>query len=349
MTTSGIAAMDAVANIFAAEEQEQLPPPKGTKKSPPKEPPVDPDSLEEPDPTVPDPDAELDEVTEEPEAVEETTEESDADPDPDAEPDDPDAQADEPLEEVKVRGKTLKVTKEELKAGYSRTADYTQSKMELAEKRKAVEAKDTSLDGKLAQYDSLLEQAQTMLVDMVPKEPNWDQLRETADPAEYSRQYTDWQRLSNAKADILTERKRVLDERVQASMQKRQETIAAETTKLVEARPELKDPAKQRAFITAAFTYAQQSLGFTIEQLRELADHRALLILDKARRYDVITAKRGSTEQLVKSNVRSAQPSGKRPPAPKKSPKELAVSRLRKSGSVADLADVFLHNDSTPE
>src|SRR5690606_3531789 len=58
----------------------------------------------------------------------------------------------EELFEVKVRGETIKVSLDELKRGYSREADYTQSKQELAEMRRQYENAITLWEALEADY-----------------------------------------------------------------------------------------------------------------------------------------------------------------------------------------------------
>jgi hypothetical protein len=49
--------------------------------------------------------------------------------------------------------------------------------------------------------------------------------------------------------------------------------------------PELADPEKMKGFATEAVNYLRGT-GFANEEIADLIDHRALTIIDKARRYD---------------------------------------------------------------
>lgn len=345
MSPTGLAALDKTASLFsAALDPEETKP---LKKAPAKAPPPASATEESSDEPVEDPETEPEPSGEEPESTEtddarsETTEDlppaDDASDEADEEPESP------ALHEVKVRGKIERHTLEELKAGYSRTSDYTQSKMELAEKNKAFDAKATESQGKLAQYDKLLEQAQQMLTDLAPKEPDWEQLRNTMDPAEYAQRYTDWQRFAMSRKELVEERQRVQREAMDTALDTKRKRIEAETGKLIETRPELKDAGKQQQFFTDVFTYAQQQ-GFSIDQLREVENHQILLILDKARRYEALQSNRPNTTKVITGKLKPASPSGKKPPVRKVDPTQQAADRLRKSGDVRDLADVFLHH-----
>ena len=70
--------------------------------------------------------------------------------------------------------------------------------------------------------------------------------------------------------------------------------LKVEKGKLVEAIPEWGDPDKQKDLAANLQSYAKEQ-GFTAEELNSLVDHRSVLVLLKAQKYD----------QLQKSDVRS--------------------------------------------
>jgi hypothetical protein len=73
---------------------------------------------------------------------------------------------------VKVDGKEVEVSLEELQKGYSRTEDYTRKTQALAQERKAAQAELESVRTERAQYSQLLTALQAQLQDA--QQPNVD-------------------------------------------------------------------------------------------------------------------------------------------------------------------------------
>lgn len=117
------------------------------------------------------------EVTEEAEEAE-AAETEDAEEEEGGEPD-------EELHDVKVRGQVEKVTKAELVKGYQRQADYTRSKQEVAEERKALEADRAKLDESIKAIGEIETEINALVMGDT-NSINWDELRDT-DPSEYLR------------------------------------------------------------------------------------------------------------------------------------------------------------------
>jgi len=64
---------------------------------------------------------------------------------------------------VKVDGKEVEVTLDELQKGYSRTQDYTRKTQQIAEIRKQVEAETEAVRAERAQYAQMLGALQAQL------------------------------------------------------------------------------------------------------------------------------------------------------------------------------------------
>lgn len=72
--------------------------------------------------------------------------------------------------------------------------------------------------------------------------------------------------------------------------QQRQSILAQEQQKLHEAMPDWKDPSKFADANRALRSYGEK-LGYTQQELDSVVDHRALVVLEKARRYDELMTK----------------------------------------------------------
>lgn len=255
----------------------------------------------------------LEEEEKEEEAPEEPQEESEPDTEDEAGEDESDVSEEAPEEaeeedaapatyRVKVDGEEIEVTEDELIRGYSRQQDYTRKTMDLADKRKAAEARETELRETRERYSQKLEQIAAFLKADMGEEPDWETLR-AEDPAKYAVAHADWQRKQDALGKVEAEHRHVSEEALQKQQEQLQQFVKQEQTKLLEALPEWKDADKMRAGQKALVEYGQ-SLGFTEEELGTLVDHRTVVVLDKARRYDELQ-KKGKTvkEKAAKAPV----------------------------------------------
>lgn len=247
----------------------------------------------------------------------------------------------EPTYKVTVDGQEVEVTESELLAGYSRTADYTRKTQALAEQRKAVEAEARLIREVREAQAQRLAQIEEVLQGLQPAEPDWDRLRQE-NPAEFAAQYAEHQRSKEQMARIRAAREQAEREALALRQRELQSVIAGERQKLVEAIPEWKDPevaSKEKAKL-ADFA---RSLGYTDNDLAQVYDHRLMVILRKAAKYDEIQQRKDKvTERKVTPRQRKPlQPgtrrAGKRPAKGLKEAQR-ALSRLTKTGSVRDAA-----------
>ena len=88
---------------------------------------------------------------------------------------------------VKVDGKEIDVTLDELQKGYSRTQDYTRKTQQIAETRKAVEAEAAAIRAEREQYAQLLGALQQQLETAGEQPIDWERLY-AEDPIEWVRQ-----------------------------------------------------------------------------------------------------------------------------------------------------------------
>jgi hypothetical protein len=196
------------------------------------------------------------------------------------------AQEPEPTFKVKVNGAEVEVPLPELLKGYSREADYTAKTMALAEERKTLQAKFAE---ELQQQVALFEQMDPILAEA--GQIDWQRLA-ADDPATYvqlkaavdERQAV----LAKAKAKI-TEANEGTSEEAKAEQAR---VAQAETQELITKAKEagiadLSDPEAMNSFALNAVNYLRGT-GFEDQEIRDLTDHRALLIIEKARRFDEI-------------------------------------------------------------
>ena len=125
---------------------------------------------------------------------------------------------------IKVDGEETQVTLEELQNGYSRQRDYTRKTQELAQQRKAVEAKYQEISQKDAIYSQLLPKMEATLKGELENEPDWNALYE-ADPIAYVREKDIWNEKKQKLQAVQAESQRLQQESAMAQQQQLQQFL----------------------------------------------------------------------------------------------------------------------------
>lgn len=241
---------------------------------------------------------------------------------------------------VKINGKEEQIPLEEAIKGYQRHADYSRKMNEVSESRKTLEAELAEVQTERAQYAQLLEALSSQLTQGTEREPDWEALY-NENPLEYVRQKDLWRDRKERLEAVSAEQQRL--NQIQAAEQQAaiQALVQENRAKLLQAIPEWKDSKRWEQDRTAIRAYGNK-LGFTDEEIAQAYDHRAIVALYKAMKYDSIMAKRPQPSQ--KSNapkVASAGTPANAPPTKTKSAVTNAKQRLAKSGRLSDAASLF--------
>lgn len=214
--------------------------------------------------------------------------------------DDPDS--DEELFDVNGE----KLTLSELTSGYMKDADYRKKTESLSQERKKVDELVSTVEQRLRSYDQGLEAVEEVLKSFGPQDPGqeyWDNLRRT-NPAEYSAQRQSYNEYSQKFDALKKERARVAQE-IQAQESNRvAKALQAEGAKLLEAIPEWKDPVRAEKERTSMRSLASKFYDFSDDELKSIADHRAVLVLRDAVRYRKMMNKRkGNSSKRSNTSV----------------------------------------------
>jgi len=260
----------------------------------------------------------------------------------DEEEEDEDDDSEEDLEEeelhaVTVDGQRREITYEELVNGYSFQAHNTRTAQQLAEGRSALEDETAQVRQSRDRYSERLTQVEQALTNAAPQEPDWEAL-EKEDPQKFAVENAKWQRHQRQLAAVHEEQKKVRDEQVQDRQGQIETYRAQEGAKLLEVIPEWKDEEKLRDGATKVADYAR-TLGYTDEEIAQVYDHRAILMMRKAMLHDqslvkgkakIRAKKKGSGGKTLKPGVKRSRksPSSKRMKG--------ARRQLRESGRVKD-------------
>jgi hypothetical protein len=242
---------------------------------------------------------------------------------------------------VKIDGEEVEVPLDELLKGYSRTADYTRKTQAIAEARKQAEAELNLARQERQRYAQTLDALDTQLKSLQPPEIDWDRLYQE-NPVEWVRQ-RELQRSRQEQAQWVQAQRAALVQKQQAEEQLNAEkTLEVERSKLVEALPDWRSPEKARAEKAKIVEYATGKLGFSVEEISDVYDARAVLALRKAMLYDELMSKR---DQMRPKIIQKAKPMragvASSPQSSKVVASKAALSRLANSGSTRDAAAVF--------
>jgi hypothetical protein len=240
---------------------------------------------------------------------------------------------------IRVDGEDVEVTQDELAKGYSRQADYTKKTMALSEERKALLSETESVRVERAKFAEGLKQLEQAINQQTPPEPNWDELRQTLAPGEFADHWAQWDRHRSQMAQLRQERMAAEAKVTEDSAKTHAELLQAEGVKLLEAIPEWKNPEVAKARKAAVTQYAVEALGANPQELAALANHKIVVLLDKAEKYDALQKAKPAVQKTIQS-VRLATPAA---PAAKKPASDLTRAKQRhaKIGTVESLAEAF--------
>lgn len=241
-----------------------------------------------------------------------------------------------PLYTVKINGKDEQVTLEEALKGYSRTRDYTHKTDALATDRNILSQEKSEVLKERQQYGTLLTALQQQLQNGLQQEPDWDALY-TADPILWAKTRDDWRTKQDKLAAANFELQRLGDQREQEQRKALQGQLVEGRAKMLEMVPAWKDAKRWEADRVKIVEYGQ-TVGYTAEEIATAYDPRAVVILDKARRFDELMAKKPQpTTQRQGPQVARA---GSAPVAVNQNTR--AKQRLAQSGRIEDAAKVFM-------
>lgn len=239
---------------------------------------------------------------------------------------------------VKIDGKEVEVTLDELQKGYSRTQDYTRKTQQVAEMRKQTEAELQAIRAEREQYAQLLGALSEQVKAAAEPQIDWDRLYQE-DPIEYVRQREVMRENREKAAAIQAEQQRLSEIAQQEQVKQLQEVKAKESQALLEAIPSWKDPAKAKAEKTMLVEFGQK-MGFTPQELGNIYDHRVVLALRKAALYDQMQAKRQGIKPVTNNGPKPAKP-GAAGRVSQMSDAARAKQRLAKTGRVDDAASAI--------
>jgi len=280
---------------------------------------------------------------EEDESFEEESEEEEEAVEAEEESEETEGEEEEELYAVTVNGEEVAVSLDELLSGYSRQSDYTRKTQEIAGDRKEMESLQQQYNSQIAQIQQERQQYMEALTNIIAGQGselekfaniNWDELRET-DPIEYVTTRERYRETQEKIQSMQYQQAQVAQVQQAQTNQARHEMLKVERGKLVEALPEWDQPGTQKELANTLQTYAKTQ-GFTQEELTELIDHRSILVLLKAQKYDQLQKSDVKSKKLKNKPKLVRAGSGTSTKGSNKSKRTAQMKRLRGTGHIDD-------------
>lgn len=199
----------------------------------------------------------------------------------------PEGEEQEPKYTVKIDGKEFEVPVSELTKGYQLESDYRKKTAEIAEMRRSLEAEKEQIKEVKTIREQYAQELQ-LLLEINNRQPvAQERLNELLssgkpeDAAEYIRAKAANEQWAMNKNAVEARLKQTQESISEEAMAQRNALLAEETKKLEAALPSLGTVEAKTNLINYGL-----SLGFSKEEIGSVADHRILVMLEKARMFD---------------------------------------------------------------
>ena len=254
-------------------------------------------------------------------------------------------ESEETLYDVTVNGNNQKVNLNELMKGYSRESDYTKKTMDLSNQRKEVESLQSNLkkefDAVKSSRDQYAQQLDVLSKNLKQEENiDWENLYQD-NPAEYVRKKAESDKRKETLQLAQQEQQRIQQEKRSEQEQVYQRYILNERKILSEKLPVYADKNKGAEFTKRLSSFAKES-GYSEQEIDMMVDHRAVLLLADAYRYNQLKKTKLSGNKVNKApRVVTSNAANIREDSNAKQNIDKRMTRLKQSGHVRDAQSVL--------
>ena len=282
------------------------------------------------------------------EESEEETEESEEDEEEESEESDDEVEEEPDVYSVTVNGEEQEVTFDELLKGYSRQSDYTRKTQELSDNRREFQSMQQAMAQEYQQIQAERQQYVDALQNVIDgsvmgldqlANVDWNKLREE-DPVAFITKKEEFRESQDRLRDYQSQQQEVMNQQYAEHQESMKQSLVQEHQKMASIVPDWGVPEKQKKMASGLKEYAISN-GYTAEEVSSLADHRSLIMLLKAQKYDNLQKADVKSKKLKNKPkvVRSGTGSGKKDSD--KSKRAAKMKRLRSSGHVDDAASIL--------
>jgi hypothetical protein len=249
---------------------------------------------------------------------------------------------------VNINGEEHQIPLDELLKGYSRQSDYTRKTQELSEHRKELDAYQNQWNAEVQQIQAERQQYVNALQHVIENSMgsldqfatiDWEALKND-NPLEYITKRDEFREAQDKVRQSQYQQQQTQQLQQQEVARTHQTVLHEEHGKLVEALPEWSEPQSRQKLSTDIKAYAL-SQGYTQEEIGSLIDHRSLMTLYKAMKFDkasspdIVNKKVKNKPKVIRAgSVRTKSEAGKQQ-------RNAKMKRLRSSGHVDDAASIL--------
>lgn len=246
---------------------------------------------------------------------------------------------------VKVDGEEYEVTQDELLNGYQRQQAYTKRSQELAEQRKAFEAEAQQVAQMRDAYAQQLEQLSEQLQQVNDQEPDWNELAKQYSAEELFVYKAQLDKQKEQARQVESERQAIAQQQAQEQQAQMQQHLAKQREEMLDRIPQWRDEDIRTSEREQVIKYAQQSVGFSPQEIANASDARAIELLYKAWQWDNLQSKKPAAKKKASKAPKMAkagQPKTKSQVASRQRQKSL--SRLNNERSVDAAVNYLMGN-----
>ena len=282
------------------------------------------------------------------ESLEEEPEEEESEEDDDHEGTEEREVEGQDLYAVTIDGEEHQIPLDELLKGYSRQSDYTRKTQQVSEQRKEFDAMKQNMaqeyqqiQAERNQYVQSLQNLMETSMGNVDKFANidWETMKET-DPIEYVTKREEFREAQEKVQGMRNEQQMAQQRQAAQEQTSRQELLQRDHSALIDALPDWGNPNKQKGLAKGIRDYGMEQ-GFAKEELDSLVDHRSILVLLKAKKYDQLQKADVKSKKLKNKPRVIRAGTGRDKDADSKSKRTAKMKRLRGSGHVDDAASIL--------
>ena len=274
----------------------------------------------------------------------EDTDEEDAEDDGEEAPEE-DAGDDKPrMIRVRVNGEDRLITEQEAANSYAGQEFIRQEIDRTKSLQRDMQAALQAVMQKSAQIDEFHRQVQEQGFIPEPQPPEWDDNDPVGSAKRehlYNQQFRAY-RQQQAQLEQVREQRQAIEQRQRAEQLAQMAKHGEEY--LAEKLPEYRDPQKREALQSAMVQYAV-SAGYRPEELADVVDPRAVLMLHKAMNYDRLMAEGKAKAAQPKAAAKTVKPGARRNVDPARNRKQ-RIERAAARGSIEDIVNAAFRDIS---
>ncbi len=292
----------------------------------------------------------VEEQTEEVEEVEETETEPEVEEEVEAEEEvEEESEVEEPEEVVeeeqtftiKAAGEEKEVTLDDLKKSYQLGSDYTKKTQEVAEQRKVIEQEAKAIIEARQVRDEYSQKLQAVENYLLSNNDTPEDLAAMSenDPIGYAKVVADMTLKKEHLQSVQAEQQRLAQQQQSDRAAQLEQYVKEEASKLTVSLPEFSDKAKGEQVRNDIRSYGKK-VGFTDEELSQVYDSRHVLVLHKAAQYDKLMAGKAGVKKKVAKAPKTVK-SGAKVKQNVTDIQKKQLKKLQQTGSARDAAAIF--------